>query len=61
MKILKHGKTKSKLKGTCNNCGCEIECEESETKSLIDRDTTVNGAIRYVKCPECHAYYLWVL
>jgi len=60
MKILKHGKKKSKMRGECQFCGCKIECTYQETKTLIDRETTSGSATQYVKCPECGENYLWV-
>lgn len=61
MKILQSGKKKtSKLVGQCQECGCKVECEHSETKTLVDRDTTVGSATHYVKCPECGHKHLWV-
>lgn len=62
MKILKHGNTKAekKMRGTCNQCTCRVEVKISETRELVDRDTTSGSATRYVKCPECGHGYLWV-
>jgi len=61
MKILKSGTKKDgKLHGKCRDCGCEIECEQVETQTLMDRDTLPGMATRYVKCPECSHDYLWV-
>ena len=60
MKILKHSKKKKNLRGTCQECGCRVECTPEETKTLIDRDTTPGMATQYVKCPECKRDHLWV-
>ena len=57
MKIIKSGKRDRKLHGTCL-CGCSVECDISETKEMVDRDSP-EGA-RYVKCPECGNKFLWV-
>lgn len=48
------------LKGSCNQCGCEVEVELWEASVLVDRDSP-NGA-RYVDCPTkgCDCQYLWV-
>lgn len=59
MKILKKGKTKEKkLRGECEKCGCKIECTESETGIIVDRDSP-EGAL-FVRCPECRNRYLRV-
>jgi NAD-dependent SIR2 family protein deacetylase len=61
MKIIKSGiKHNRKLHGSCDECGCEVECESHETKTLIDRDTQPGMATQYVKCPECGEQYLWL-
>ena len=48
--VLKHGRT-NVFRGTCNKCGCEIECIEEDL--LLDRDFTAPKI--YVYCPECGA------
>lgn len=58
MKIVKHGKSPPILTGTCQHCRCRIECTESETKWVVDRDSP--AGMRHVKCPECTNEYLWV-
>ena len=47
MKILKHGKKKNGLTGTCD-CGCRVECKESEANEWDPK-------LGYftVKCPDC--------
>ena len=57
MKIIKHRKPSSTYRGSCQNCGCLIECDEGETKTVFDRNETS----RYVKCPECDNTHLWVV
>jgi hypothetical protein len=60
MKIKKHGHFNHKYSGECRNCGCVVECDKSETKTLIDRDTLPGTATQYVDCPECGTKFLWV-
>ena len=63
MKILRQGHPAPMMRGTCVECGTEIEVEHRETKELIDRDTQPGMATRYVTCPtkHCQNLYLWVL
>lgn len=60
MKVTKSGTKKQPrtLTGTCQQCECEVECDESEARFLTDRDSP-NGA-HYVTCPECSNPWLWV-
>ena len=58
MKIIKHRKPIPKYRGTCQHCGCEIECEQDETTVVHDQR---DGDGRYVKCPECDNTHLWVV
>jgi len=59
MKILKKGNKLKMLTGTCDECGCKIECSLKETN--IFNDNTQNGQDnRYVRCPQCYNKYLWV-
>ena len=46
--VLKHGQ-RNVFRGTCNKCGCEVECSENDV--LLDRDFTAPKM--YVYCPEC--------
>lgn len=53
MKIIKHGKPKSKtLRGKCSACGCQFECEQNEAKyqGPLPRG---EGDFWRVNCPEC--------
>jgi len=61
MKIKKHGKLNQTYSGECQKCGCVVECDKSETTTLIDRETQPGSATQYVKCPECGTNFLWVL
>ncbi len=59
MKIIKHGKTFDtgrKFKGTCDYCGCVVECVKKEIKMTMDQR---DGDYYWVKCPECshHIYF----
>lgn len=50
IKITKRGvkPTPIPLKGRCSRCGCEFECDESDTlPSMLPPNSA-----RYVKCPE---------
>lgn len=52
LKILKEGKTNNtKLKATCENCGCEFEYifEEMEQASINEWHM-----VSFVECPWCH-------
>jgi len=61
MKILKHGTDtkQKKLRGTCQNCGCRVECTRDEAKSMTDRDSRGSPDL-YVRCPDCKEPHLWV-
>jgi len=58
MKVIKEGKRPEKriMNGTCNKCGCEVECERGETTFCSDRA----GSGYHVTCPTCHNKWLWV-
>lgn len=61
MRIISPGMPQNpKMRGICETCYCEIECQESETKTLRDRDTQPGMATQYVKCPNCGDDFLWV-
>lgn len=57
MKILKHGKKKKPLRGTCDECGCKVECFDTEAEWMDDQR---DGSGYYVHCPECESEYLWL-
>jgi len=59
MKILKHGKKfndRRKFKGSCDVCGCVVECAKREIKMTMDQR---DGDYWWVLCPECshHIYF----
>ena len=52
MKIIKHGSKfdDGKLfRGTCQSCGCKIECAKKEIKY----QEYLDGNYHYTTCPEC--------
>lgn len=54
MKVLKPGSTAETLRGRCMKCGCEIECDRSETRDMSERpaDNTCLG----IECPTCKGW-----
>ena len=46
------------LTGRCLQCNCKVECNQSDTNLVFDRDSP-NGA-RHIECPNCHQKFLWV-
>jgi hypothetical protein len=56
MKILVEGQLPIHIpqlfRGTCNNCGCQIEVDASETHEGFGRICSTGGKDnRYIKCP----------
>jgi hypothetical protein len=51
MKIIKPGKqlAEREMEGTCTECGCQIECVQTETREVDGR----NDMLYRVQCPTC--------
>lgn len=59
IKVISQPKPK-KMRGTCTHCKTRVECDKSDTTTLIDRDTVPGCATQHVKCPGCGDEFLWV-
>ena len=62
MKIIKQGNTvilqrKKYLKFKCNNCGCELEADNTEYKS---RPAEYNTTDYFIDCPYCGNEILYI-
>jgi hypothetical protein len=53
MKVIKEGRHPGSqvMRGTCQRCGCIIECARSECK--VDHDPREQRGVPYVACPTC--------
>ena len=54
MKIIKEGKLPVKIyTGTCNRCGCQIECDESET---VQPQPQASYIMAWCPTKDCNTY-----
>lgn len=59
--ITKPARPELKLKGKCQSCGCEIECDAFDATYFSDpRGHELGAAQHFVECPECKHSFLWV-